>query len=181
MVTHPFEPVILRLWELGFFQFILPFMVTSAIFYGLLRKTQLFGPPEKNVAVNGVVAMAMAFWVWAAPIIAGIDIWTEMVVFFTQTLIAMLGFIVGLSIVGMFAPANLPEHLSKVFGGGGFWIVILIVGFLTAGIILGTSGLMRVFFPTGVPIPEIPEELLAAVVVIAMMGITMLVIILPSK
>ena len=92
--------------------FLLPFTLTSAIFYGALRKSQIFGEPEKNVAVNGVVSLVASMMVWAAPIILGIDIQTSLATFFVQGLFATLVIMVGLVIVGMFAPPDLSKTLS---------------------------------------------------------------------
>ncbi|MDI6807290.1 MAG: hypothetical protein QMD14_05845, partial [Candidatus Aenigmarchaeota archaeon] len=62
-MVSPFEAVVQRLWDLGFFTYILPYILTVAIFYGLLRKSQIFGAPEKNVAVNASVALVASLFV----------------------------------------------------------------------------------------------------------------------
>ena len=94
-MASPFEDVILRLADLGFFKFLLPFLLTAAIFYGLLRKSQVFGKPEENVAVNAIVALVAGFMVWAYPIIAGVDIETQFSTFIFQSTLAMFAIIIG--------------------------------------------------------------------------------------
>ena len=115
-MANPFETVILRLNQLGFFQFLLPFILTSAIFYGALRKSQIFGESERNIAVNAVVALVASLMVWSAPIILGIDIQTKLATFFVQGMSATLVTMVSLIVVGMFAGPNLGSELKEKLG-----------------------------------------------------------------
>ena len=61
-MTTPLEIVLINLEKMGFFAF-LPFILTAAIFYGLLRRSKLFGEPEKNIVVNAVISLVAAFMV----------------------------------------------------------------------------------------------------------------------
>jgi len=167
-MADPFETVILNMQNLGFFKFLFPYMLTAAIFYGLLRKSQIFGPPERNITVNGIVALVAAFMVWSYPIIAGVDIQLQLSTFFVQGTIAMLVVIVGLMITGMFAPANLPEHLAKTFKGGRMWGAVIILGLLIGAGVFVSSGLVNVFFP-GLKLEEIPEDMIWTVVFLIFM------------
>jgi len=67
------ETIIIKLNQLGFFAF-LPFILTAAVIYGILRRSKIFGEPEKNIAVNATVALVSAFMVWAYPILTGTSI-----------------------------------------------------------------------------------------------------------
>lgn len=176
-MATPFETAILKMRELGLFQFMFPFMLTSAIFYGLLRKAQIFGEPEKNVAVNAVVALIAAFMVWASPIIAGIDIEVQLITFFVHGLSAIVVIMLGLLVAGMFFPPNLPEVLDKKFEKGGFWIALLIFGILIGAGILIPSGLINVFLPAGVAMPEITSDIFITIGVILLLVITVLAIV----
>lgn len=148
-MVNPFELVILRLRDLGFFTFLLPFILVAAVLYGLLRKSQIFGPPEKNVAVNAVVAIVVSFMVWAAPVIAGINIEQELAKFFVQSMVATFVLMIGILMAGMVFPANLPENLGKTLGGK--YLGMLLLAFIIIGVtILVTSGLTTVFFPEGI-------------------------------
>lgn len=172
MVTPP-EMVIYRLNQLGFFQFWLPFFLTSAIFYGLLRKSKLFGEPERNVVVNGVVSLVAAFMVWAAPILAGIDIQTQLVKFFLQSIVGMLMVIVGLMITSMFVGPDLPAKLAEKFGAGSpFWPAVIIFGILLSLVILFSSGLANILFPTGEEGEAVISEdvMLTILTLVAMFG-----------
>lgn len=73
-MVDPITDLILTLHSIGFFRFLIPFIVSFAIFYGLLRRSRIFGEPEKNIAVNATIALSAAFLVSAAPILVGIDI-----------------------------------------------------------------------------------------------------------
>lgn len=180
MAGNPFEIAILKMSELGVFQFVLPFMLSSAIFYGLIRKSQIFGPPEKNVAVNAVVALVASFMVWAAPIIAGINMTQQLVAFFTQGMSATLVILVGLLIASMFFPPNISEQLSKAFGEKGrVWGIIIVAAILVGGGVLFSSGLITVFFPEGVQI-ALSSDIFITVAILLLLVITVLVIIVPG-
>jgi len=146
-MASPFDAAIQKMAELGLFKFLFPFMLTAAVFYGLLRKSQIFGNPDKNVAVNAVVALVAGFMVWSYPIIAGIDVTLQLANFFMEGLVVSLVIMVGLLIAGFVFPPDLPKTLSEKFHGGSFWMFILVLGFILGTIVLVSSGLFSVFFP----------------------------------
>lgn len=147
-MSTPFEVVILKLQNMGFFTFLLPFVIVSAVLYGLLRKSQIFGPPEKNVAVNAVVSISAAFMVMASPVIAGIDITQDFARFFAQSMIVTVVLMMAILIAGMVFPPDLPKTVGDKLGGR-FMGVFLVGGIIVVIALLFTSGLMNVFFPTG--------------------------------
>jgi len=49
-----FPEVIELLKEFGIFQFYLPFVITFAIFYGLLSKSKIFGDSDKDKRVRNI-------------------------------------------------------------------------------------------------------------------------------
>lgn len=175
-----FTPVIERLRDIGAFRFLFPYILTSAVFYGLLRKSQVFGEPEKNVAVNAVVALVASFMVWSYPVIIGVDIETQLAAFFTQGLVVTLAFMVSLMIVGMFLPPNLTEHLAKnLFKGNKAWSIVLI-GVFFGFVILGTSGLWNVL--TGPDLfKEVPSDVLVTIGVIVLLILPVIFIVWPTK
>jgi hypothetical protein len=169
----PFAMTVLKLKDMGFFHLLL-YILSSAVFYGLLRKTQIFGPAERNIAVNATVSFVAAFMVLAVPILRGVDIVGQFEMFFVQSLIAILIMMVGVMLAGMVFPPDLPGHLAKVFGKGGFWSIILVGGIIVGFIILVTSGMTNIFFPVG--IPGMPEDILITVGVIIVLAITVVLI-----
>jgi len=145
-MASPFEVAITRLQELGFFQFLLPFMLTAAIFYGLLRRSQIFGKPEANVAVNGIVALVAGFMVWAYPILAGVNVELQFATFMFQAVAALLVFIIGLMITSMFVGEDLPRQIGDKLGSRGLGIIIP-VGILIGVALLISSGLVNIILP----------------------------------
>jgi hypothetical protein len=147
-MASPMEIVIQKMRDLGFFQFILPFILTSAIFYGALRKSKMFGDPDKNVIVNGVIASVAAFMVWAYPIIVGVNIETQLASFFAYGMIATIVVILGLIISGLFMKEDLPTFLEGKLGvKGRGWMIILIASILVGVAVAVTSGLVSVIIP----------------------------------
>lgn len=174
-----FTAVIERLREIGAFNFLFPYMLTTAIFYGLLRKSQVFGKPEENAAVNAVVALIAGFMVWAYPIIAGVDVETQLAYFFTQGAIVTLVFIFSLLIVGMFLPPDLPKVLSEGIFKGNKQIAIIAVGLFFGFLIVITSGLWNAVFGPGMV--EISDDIFITVVVIIILIVPFAFLMWPTK
>jgi len=147
-MTSAIETVILKLQSMGAFQFLFPFMLTAAVFYGLLRRSQLFGKPEENIAVNAVVALVAAFMVWAYPILVGVNVEVMLSKFFFQGTLAALVVVIGLLVVSMFLPKGLGESLGEKFTGKGVWIAILVLGLLIGVGVFFASGASEIFFPS---------------------------------
>jgi hypothetical protein len=179
-MTSPFEVVILNLQKIGAFNFLFPFMLTAAVFYGLLRRSQIFGKPEENVAVNAVVALVAAFMVWAYPILAGVNVEVMLSTFFFQGVLATLVVIVGLLIISMFMPKGLGETLSEKLKPGWF-IGIIILGLLIGFGVLFSSGAINIFFPSGIG-GGISEDLMISIaVVIGLIAVLGLIVWITTK
>ena len=178
-MASPFETAILKMKELGLFQFLFPFMLSAAIFYGLLRKSQLFGDPNKNVAINAVVSLVAAFMVWSYPILAGVDVETQLTNFFTQGMSATLVILLGLLISSMFFEPDLAKQLSAKFDvKSKFWPIIIIVGILIGGGILVSSGLVNIFFPqTSGGISGLSDDTILTIGVVLLLAITIMVVV----
>jgi len=171
-----FEIAILKLQALGFFTFLLPFILTAAIIYGGLRRSQLFGEPERNVAVNAVVAFVISLFVWAAPIILGIDIETKLSAFFIQGFSVSLIVIIALILAGMFFPPDLAKNLSDKIKAPVFWGGIIIVALIVGGVILVSSGLSSVLFPRGIGVNLSSDVVISAIVLIALVASVALIV-----
>lgn len=163
-----FETAILKLQSLGFFTFLLPFILTAAIIYGGLRRAQLFGEPEKNVAVNAIVAFVISLFVWAAPIILGIDIEQKLSAFFIQGFSVSLIVLVALVLAGMFFPPDLAKSLGDKIKAPYFWGGIIIVGLIVGGVILVSSGLGTILFPKGIGVKVSSDVFISIAVIIAL-------------
>ena len=163
-----FETAILKLQSLGFFQFLLPFILTAAIIYGGLRRAQLFGESEKNVAVNAIVAFVISLFVWAAPIILGIEIEAKLSSFFIQGFSMSLIVLVALVLAGMFFPPDLAKSLGDKIKAPYFYGAIIIVALIVGGVILVSSGLATVLFPKGIGVKVSSDVFISIAVIIAL-------------
>jgi len=179
-MADPFRIVIMKMRDLGFFGFLLPFLLSMTIFYGLLRKSQIFGEPERNTVVNAVVSFVAALMVWSYPIIAGVNIETALSAFFVQGMTATLTVMFGLLITSMFVPSNLGEQLAKAFKmsekGGKFGAIIIVFGVLIGVGIFISSGLVNMFFPAGGPMANIPSDVIVTVATLIILAVTVIVI-----
>jgi hypothetical protein len=175
-MANPFDFVILRLNQLGFFQLLL-FMLTSAVFYGLLRKSKLFGEPDKNIIVNGVVALVAAFMVWSAPTLLGIDIVTATTTFFVQGISATIVIMVALMITGMFAPEGLGKRLEENLKGK-FLVAVLVIGLIIGIGIFFASGISNLFFPASTfSTSGLDTDTITIIVIGVLMVVSVLVIV----
>jgi len=168
-MTTPVEMTIQKLRDLGFFQFILPYMLTAAIIYGALRKSKLFGEPDRNITVNGVIALVIAFMVWAYPIIAGVDVEAKLATFFAQGMAATLVIMLGLIISGLFLPPDLPKFIGDKIKSGKGLSVLLVVGGLIGFTVLITSGLVNIFLPQGFNLGGTGEDWTGVIVLAGLM------------
>ena len=177
-MATPMENAIIALKNFGAFQFLFPFMLTAAIFYGLLRKSKIFGEPEKNMVVNATVALVAAFMVWAYPILAGVNIETQLSMFFFYGTISILTISIGLMILGMFLSKGVGEYL-EVKMGKTFWGGILGIGLLIGFGILISSGLISTIFG---PVPGASwEDIQGLIAVIIIIIVLMAIAFWPSK
>lgn len=64
--------LVTELQALGFYEFLLPWLLTFAIVYGLLTKTGVLGGGKMGHRVSGIVAIVAAFFItpFAGPVIA---------------------------------------------------------------------------------------------------------------
>jgi hypothetical protein len=171
-----FTAVIQKLEEIGAFNFLFPYMLTSAIFYGLLRKSRVFGAPDENVAVNAIVAIVAALMVLAYPILSGVPVGGLFSPFFTQALVVTLVFMIALMIMGMFLPPDLPDFLSKNLLKGNKLGAMLLVSIFFGFLILFLSGLGNVLLgPNFIAI--LPEDLTTIVVIIILIIVPILYIV----
>lgn len=178
-MSSPLQNVIIRLNELGFFAF-LPFVLTAAIVYGLLRRSKIFGEPEKNVGVNATIAIVSAFMVWAYPLLGGMEVesyqrlYSE---FFFKGSIAAIFFLFCLIIISMFPLESWGIKIEGGKSGKIFGIIVLAI-FVFLSFIFSSvfSGLF------GVSEGSLDTELLYSIIfLIVFIGIIVAVVWLTSK
>ncbi len=175
-----FETAVLKLQQLGFFSFLLPFLLTAAIVYGLLRRSQLFGDPEKNIAINTIVAFSISLFVWGAPVILGINVEGNLAAFFAQGIAVSLVIIIGLMFASTVFPPDLAKNLSEKIKAPAFWGAIVVIGILLGIVLLVTSGLVLVFFPKGTGI-NLSSDIFITIGALVILAISVVAIIMGSR
>lgn len=143
-MANPFEIVVQKLVELGFYDFFFPFVITAAIIYALLRKTKTLGD---NPTTNGIVAISIAFLIFGFPVLTNITLGLQLSTFFTQATIFILIFVLAMIIAGAFYPdltKVLMEHIRKP--------IILYIMIVIAILVFLTSGLLTAFTNIGNPL-----------------------------
>ncbi len=146
MVANIFEPIIRRLIEVGFYEFLL-FLFSLAMFYALLKKSKVLG---ESPLINAVIAFVGAFLVFGYPVIIGISLTMPLTTFFTQAVIWILLIFVGLLLASFFYK-DLPGMLAEQFKRRTTLYEMLAVGL----VLLVTSGLISVLWQ-GVAAPAAP-------------------------
>jgi hypothetical protein len=166
------QETIMRLWDIGFFD-ILSFMLFSAIFYAILRKSKVLG---ESPLVNGVIALAAAFFLFVYPWMVGFSLTYHLVIFFAQATVWLLFIFVGILLASFFYP-KLNEFLLTVFKRRSTLYAMLGIGIS----LLFTSGLIQILW-VGVMEPlegegrgvfEAPQN-----VIILMVGVIVFIVLL---
>lgn len=185
-----FTIVIKKLQELGAFNFLFPFMLTTAIFYGLLRRSKIFMSMKKEYitinretkekreyemevgsAVNAVVAVIAGFMVWAYPILAGVNIEQQLSTFFLQGAVVTLIFVIALMILGMFLKPDISEQLHElIFKDGKLGLSAIIIIAIGVGVLVFvTSGLMGLITGPIVASIDLSNDTVLTVVVLGLL------------
>lgn len=140
-----FEVVIQKMIELGFYNYLFPFLITSVIMYALFRKSRVI---SDSAAINGVVALSIGLLVFGFPVLVGVTFGTELSTFFTQATVWILILVMAGIIAAVFYPdlfKMLEEQMTK---SKTFLFVMLAVAIA----IFVTSGLFNVFTQPGNPL-----------------------------
>jgi hypothetical protein len=146
-MVNIFQTVAEKLIQTGFLDALI-FMITAAIFYGLFRKTKILG---ESVVINGVLALAIAFFIFVFPAMFGVSLILPVTRFFGGALVWILIFLIGFLLAGFFYP-DLGKMLAETFTRRTALTIMIIIG-ITLFI---TSGLITVF--TGGWAPSPPGE-----------------------
>ncbi|MEM5815077.1 MAG: hypothetical protein QXD89_01135 [Candidatus Aenigmatarchaeota archaeon] len=125
--------IVNKLLSLGFLN-VLIFLLTLSIFYAILRRIKLLG---ENPFLNAVISFSIAFFVFAFPIISGINLFTPLSTYITQLFIFGLILLGGILISSLFYP-NLLDFLSKSFQSRNVlfgMIALSLALFVTSGLV----------------------------------------------
>ena len=141
-MVSPFEIVVKKLSELGFYDFLIPFIISSVVFYAVLKKSKILGD---SPVLNGILSLSIAFMIFGFPILTGITLGISLATFFTQLAVFALIFIVALVIASVFYP-DLTKTLTETFKSRNVIWIMIAIGFT----LMITSGLITAIFSPAV-------------------------------
>lgn len=174
MTENVFEIIVNKLVELGFYDYLFPFVITATLLYALLKKSKIMG---ESVTASAALALSIAFMIFGFPILAGYSLATPLSTFFLQTTVWILMFLVGFILASFFYP-DLGKFLTEQFTRRTtLWAMVAI------GITLFvTSGLVNVFTagmttrPGVEPIsPQAPQDVVLIVAAVVIFIVLLLI------
>jgi preprotein translocase subunit Sec61beta len=130
-MASPFEMVINKLLDIGFYDFLI-FLLALPLFFALLKKTKVLG---ESTATNGLVAFIGAFLIFSFPIITGVSLTFSLTNMFMQFMMFLILIFFALVISSFFYPDML-ELFKEKFTSRTMLYVGLAIG-LTVAIISG--------------------------------------------
>lgn len=134
-MASPFEIIAERLVDLGVFSFFLPWIITAAIMWGLLKRSKMF-----DTSINAILSIAVSFFIWGYLAQSAFEIGGPLSTFITQGFVFMLMFVFGLIASSMFYP-DFSKTLTEVFKSS--TMIWVFLG-LFVGALFFTSGLYQV-------------------------------------
>ncbi len=133
MVQDIFAQLVADLSRMGFYEFLLPWLLTFAIVYGLLYKAELFG--DVNKKVSGILAIVIAFFVTAYSGPAMADYFTTLFAGSATLMAAILVVVMLAALVGF--KINWEGNKKNVKYGT--LIALIVMGVVLFLIAMGTS------------------------------------------
>lgn len=175
-MTNIFEITAQRLVEIGFYNFLLPFILFSVLVYALLRKTQILGD---SPVIHGIVAISAGLLIFGLPVtLGGSGVVGPLTGFLTQGIVAIVVLVVGFLIASFFVP-NLQEKLPEIFKNGGpavlmIWVVVAFA------IIFGLFGFVGKPLGNFITKARIPTDFLSLTIIVIIAFIALLLITMSS-
>ncbi|MBI2085138.1 MAG: hypothetical protein HYT71_01345 [Candidatus Aenigmarchaeota archaeon] len=128
MVSDIFTPLVGNLNNLGFYKFVLPWLFTLAVVYGVLLKVKVFGTDQQK-SLTAVIAIVAAFFVVNyTPAGFALD------GFFTQVfgvgILILTGIFVVLLVMGLVGLKGEDIFKAENLKTGGGMAVVLLVAFI---------------------------------------------------
>jgi hypothetical protein len=159
-MASPFETVITRLLDIGFYDFLI-FLLALPLFFAILKKTKLLG---ESPVTNGLVAFVGAFLVFSFPIITGTSLTFQMTNMFMQVMMFILVIFFALLIASFFYPELLGMLKEKFTSRTMLYlgIVIGLVVAITSGFL--PAVLTAVSGPKAPAGPTLPTDIINFVV-----------------
>ena len=99
VMANPFQLITEMMADLGLFSFFLPWIITAAVMWGLLKRSKMFDP-----SINAILSIAVSFFIWGFLARTAFDMGGPLATFITQGFVFMLVFVVSLVGASMFYP-----------------------------------------------------------------------------
>ncbi len=170
-MVNIFQVAVERLVEIGFYNFLLPFILFTTVLYAVLRKTKVLG---ESVVIHGIISVVAGMFVFGVPVILGTSIVPALTAFLTQGAIVLVVVLVAFLIASFFYP-NIIEKLPDVFKGGGpaAWIVWATIAFAVSA---GLFSIIGNPFKSLLKAIKVPAELMTVTVAIFVILIILLIV-----
>jgi hypothetical protein len=173
-----FELVVRKMIEWGFYGYLFPFLLTLALFYGLLSKSKLLGG---SPLVNGVIALCAAFLIFGFPILAGISLALPLSMFFAHTTVFLLVFVMAFLLASLFYP-DMMDWLASVFTRRTTLWAMLGLGM----VLFISSGLMsvltqQIYAPPTPGVPALPTDIIILIVGVVLFVVFLMIAVSVTK
>ncbi len=146
-MVNIFEIAVQRLIDLGFYDFLLPFVLFTAVMYAVLHKTKMLG---ESLSVQAVISVSAGLLVFGLPVILGTTFTQALTAFVTQSVIIILVIAVAFIISSFFYP-NISEKLTEIFkppGPAGTWVWIMVAFAAAFGLFKLSGNVIKGWFAT---------------------------------
>lgn len=170
-MANIFQIAVERLVDVGFYNFLLPFILFTTVLYAVLRKTQILG---ESPVIHGIVSVAVGLFVFGIPVILGTSITSGLTAFLTQGVIVILVLLFGFLISSFFYP-NIAEKLPEIFKGGGptTWLIWATVGIAAS---VGLFAFIKDPVQSIIKTAKVPGELITLTIVLAIIFVVFLIV-----
>lgn len=172
-----FESVVQKMVDFGLYDYVIPFILTSAIMFALLRKSRVIGD---SVVLNGVFSVSVGLLIFAFPVLTGITYGQELSTFFVQGSFWIFILVLAVLIASVFYP-DITKMLMDQMKTRQFLFIMMAMGIA----IFVVSGMVSVFLNLGNPAvtgeePELPSPPTDIVIIIASLIIFMVLLVIAA-
>jgi hypothetical protein len=141
-MVSPFEAIAQRLGDLGFYNFLLPWLITSALIWGLLKRAKLFG--DDAVVINSVLSISVSFFIWGFIIFTGGEVGGPLSSFLSQMIFIGIAFLLIVLVGNLLVPGFNEKITEALPTSSVLWIVLTIVVIVLLG--TGLINIGRIFY-----------------------------------
>ncbi len=170
-MANIFQIAVERLVDVGFYNFLLPFILFTTLLYAVLTKTKILG---ESPVVIGIISVSVGLMVFGLPVIAGVNLTQPLTAFLSQAAVFILVLVMAFLIGSFFYP-NIMEKINEIFKlpGPFTWLLwIVIAAAVSVGLFSVVGGGVSKLFSSF----KIPGELGALTGVLAVVFVIILIV-----